>query len=151
MLNRILPFGLVFVAGAAFLISIESSSTARPAVALEPLANVEVGSYKLSTKLDILMHVSDSLFYGMDELVKANKYKTLNQQALFLSEMGNLLGHISGEKDWDSKDWDAYAAEMRASLTKLAEVTLQKDADAFKKQWKTSEEACEACHEDFRD
>lgn len=108
--------------------------------------------YKFVAPLAAVMEVMDDVFYKMPDRIKgseASKYKVLKREALFCAEVANLSTHVKEHRK--DKGWLDYAESLKANALKMSEAAEKKDDSGMKALHSKMEEACDGCHEKFRD
>ncbi|MEM7234843.1 MAG: cytochrome c [Planctomycetota bacterium] len=149
-MKRLIPTSLAvaFVCGAALILTTGAANT--PDEKAKAAAK-KVEPYTLTAPLGVIMDVSDTIFYEMEDKLEAKKFRTLYKHSLFLAEIGNLMVRAKGEKEWETKEWKKFATDMREDLLKMAKASKAKKGPEVKALWTKVETSCEACHEKFRD
>jgi dGTP triphosphohydrolase len=110
------------------------------------------GGYKFVAPLTVVMEVMDDIFYKMPDKIKgtgASKYKVLKREALFCAEVANLATYVKEHRK--DKGWLDLSESLKSNALKMAEAAEKKDDAAMKALHSKMEEACESCHEKFRD
>ena len=110
------------------------------------------GGYKFVAPLTVVMEVMDDIFYKMPDKLKGNeasKYKALKREALFCAEIANLATYVKEHKK--DKGWLDFSESLKSNALKMAEAAEKKDDAAMKALHSKMEQACDGCHEKFRD
>ena len=110
------------------------------------------GGYEFVAPLTVVMEVMDDIFYKMPDRIKgseASKYKVLKREALFCAEIANLSTHVKEHRA--EKGWLDLAGALKSNGLKMAEAAEKKDDAAMKTFHSKMEEACDGCHEKYRD
>lgn len=114
----------------------------------------QAAKYKLVAPVEVVMEVADDMFYKMPDKLDAGKYKVLKKDALFLAELANVLGYASYEEtktDAQKKDAKKLMDAVKDDLLKMAEASDKEASADIKKLHAKVEEACDSCHEKYRD
>jgi hypothetical protein len=105
------------------------------------------GGFKPVAPLLVVMENVDDLFGEFPKKMKdKEKLKGLKKDALFLSELFNVVGYHHPEKDW--RDW---AQKNLSQLQKFASECEKGDAQALKATYDAISATCDACHDKYRD
>lgn len=110
------------------------------------------GGYKFVAPLTVVMEVMDDIFYKMPDKMKGNeasKYKALKREALFCAEIANLATYVKEHRK--DKGWLDFSESLKSNAMKMAEAAEKKDDAAMRALHTKMEEACDGCHEKFRD
>ena len=152
---------LAVVALVGFFVVVSSESAVGIPVAPAADDAKPGAGYKLVAPLEVVMEVTDDMFYELEKKIdaakgNARKLKSIRKDAQFLAEMGNLVSHGTYEEvktDAHRKKWQELCGAMKDQLLALATATMKKGAAAaeVKAPWSKAEAACDSCHETFRD
>jgi hypothetical protein len=144
---------ILIVGAFAVLVAVDGlADDAREGAGGKDAAAKEDGGYEFVAPLSAVMEVLDDIFYKMPDRMKGSevsRYKVLKREALFCAEMANLSRHVKEHRK--NKGWLDYADALKVNGLKLAEAAEKKDDAAMKTLHSKMEEACDGCHEKYRD
>jgi Skp family chaperone for outer membrane proteins len=117
-----------------------------------PKAGGDGSTFKPVAPLEVVMNNLDDIFSDMQKLVEKKsalekrELKTLRKDALFLSELFNVVAYHKGEKDW--REW---SHKNLRQFQELAAQTEKEDQKVLKTTYDAINATCEACHDKYRD
>ncbi len=157
-MNKLIPATLVALAAAGFLVflSIEGiASVGDKKVEAKKEAKkkglVKLPPYKLVAPMDVLMDITDTMFYDLEEKIEEKKFKTVRKEALFLAEIANVTRYGYPRKSKRQKEWIDYCVKSVDGLLKMGAASKAKKEKEVMRLWKDVEKLCNGCHDDFED
>ena len=117
-------------------------------------ADAAAGGFKPVAPLEVVMENVDDIFAKVEKQTASKEEKKLNpkerealkKEALFLSELFNIVRFHKTEKDWS--EW---STKNRDQLLALAKDSGGADAKALKAAHDSIDKTCQACHDKYRD
>lgn len=160
-MKKLMPTAFVVLAAAAFLAllnyyglaqeakNMEDKAKAAKQAAVTSQSKYKLPPYKLVAPMDVLMDVTDTMFYELEEKIDEKKFKTVRKHALFLAEITNVTKYGYLRKDKRQKAWLDYCDKSIKDLVKMGAASKAKKEKEVKALWTSVENLCNGCHDDF--
>ena len=151
-MTRAIPAALI-VAAAAMFVSVSvanfDSAGAQAAAAGPEEKKATAPKYTMVAELHVVMEHVDDLFYGIEDLSKAGKFKKIRQSAQIIAELTNVSTY---SKEFAAKKGWADACKKAASqLMEMSKAAKAKDKAKVDSLFQAAEATCDNCHETYRD